>query len=119
MDRILGGDFLADTLGAGLFPDLLQRFLPAPLLDDRAIALKRSFERAWARAHPEDPARLREPFVDLWRVHPEQVPLLFLNSTVVETGQRAIGAPLRPGLPSPTGLRRCAALGTVHGTEVP
>jgi hypothetical protein len=94
MDSMLRDDFLSDTLGAALFPDLLQRFIPAPILNDRAIALDHSFERAWTSAHPDDPGRLSAPFHDLWQTTPHKIPLLFLNSTVVETGQRAINSPL-------------------------
>jgi hypothetical protein len=94
MERVLAKDFLSDTVGNALFPDLLQRFLPAPLLSDRAIALEHSFERAWLLEHPHDDLQLSEAFHDLWRASPHSVPLLFLNSTVVETGQRAINYPL-------------------------
>jgi hypothetical protein len=94
LQRVLAKDFLSDTVGNALFPDLLQRFLPAPLLSDRAIALEHSFERAWLLEHPDGDLQLTEPFHDLWRASPHSVPLLFLNSTVVETGQRAINHPL-------------------------
>ncbi|HVY82545.1 MAG TPA: hypothetical protein VG994_16255, partial [Steroidobacteraceae bacterium] len=94
VDDVLGRDFLSPTLATMLFPDLLQRFIPLPVFNDRAIALERSWERAWARAHPDDDARFRNPFHDLWSIEPHAVPLLFLNSTVVETGQRAVIHPL-------------------------
>jgi hypothetical protein len=93
MGEMLSKDFLSDTLGAGLFPDLLQRFLPAPILADRALALDQSFDRAWEDEHTADPTRLRASFQDLWSEQPYRVPLLFLNSTAVETGQRAINSP--------------------------
>jgi hypothetical protein len=94
MDLMLGKDFLSDTLGAALFPDLLQRFIPLPLFNDRAIALDRAFDRAWASAHARHPKRLSDPFHNLWLASPHRVPLLLFNSTVVETGQRAINSPL-------------------------
>jgi len=94
VDRMLGEDFLSPTLGVALFPDLVQRFVPWPMFDDRAMALERSWERAWVRGHPHEAARFTEPFHQLWANQPHHVPLLFLNSTVVESGQRAVVSPL-------------------------
>ncbi|MCC7461789.1 MAG: hypothetical protein IT480_04915 [Gammaproteobacteria bacterium] len=94
VEGVLGADFLSPTLGAAIFPDLLQRYLPVPLFDDRAVALEQSWERAWRTARPRSPGRFAAPFAELWARDPYRVPLLFLNATVVETGQRAIVAPL-------------------------
>ena len=85
-------DFLSPTVGVLLFPDMFQRFLPFPLLDDRALALERSWEQAWGACAGSD--RFAQPFDDLWEDHHYDVPLLFLNSTVVETGQRILMHPL-------------------------
>jgi hypothetical protein len=95
VDAVLGRDFLSPTLATLLFPDLLQRFIPLPVFNDRAIALEKSWERGWDVAHPDDAGRFRHPFHELWNTNPHAVPLLFLNSTVVETGQRAVIHPLR------------------------
>jgi hypothetical protein len=120
MDLMLRDDFLSDTLGAGLFPDLLQRFIPAPIVNDRAIALDRAFERAWDSAHPHDAHRLSAPFHDLWLANPHKVPLLFLNSTVVETGQRAIDSPLDTTTPlSDPVFADSLSVGRLIGTELP
>jgi hypothetical protein len=97
VEAVLGADFLAPTLGAAIFPDLLQRYLPVPLFDDRAVALEQSWERAWRAVRPKGADRFAAPFGQLWTRDPYRVPLLFLNATVVETGQRAIVAPLRIG----------------------
>lgn len=102
-DAVLGRDFLSPTLANALFPDLLQRFLPVPVFDDRAIALEQSWERAWSEAHPNDPARFGAPFHDLWSMSPHSIPLLFLNGTVVETGDRAVMDPLAT---APYGVKR-------------
>jgi hypothetical protein len=118
MSRVLGRDYLSATLGAALFPDLLQRFLPAPLMDDRAVELEHAFERAWASVYPDDPSRLSAPFHDLWQVSPHRVPLLFLNSTVVETGQRAINSPLSVSEPAST-FADSVSIGQLVGTEMP
>jgi hypothetical protein len=85
-------DFLSPTVGVLLFPDMFQRFLPWAILDDRALALERSWEQAWVACVGSD--RFAQPFDDLWEDHQYDVPLLFLNSTVVETGQRIIMHPL-------------------------
>ena len=44
---MLGKDFLAPTAAVMLFPDLVQRLLPVPFLDDRAMAFEKSWEAAW------------------------------------------------------------------------
>jgi hypothetical protein len=120
IDRVLSQDFLSPTLGAALFPDLVQRFVPLPILDDRAMALEKSWEQAWARAHPGDRDRFASPFHDLWTGNPHAVPLLFLNSTVVETGQRAIVSPLATTSSEPDETFADAlSVGRLIGTQLP
>ncbi len=89
---ILKQDFLSPTVGVLLFPDMFQRFLPIGFLDDRALALEEAWERAWSDCTGSN--RFAKPFDDLWDSEHFGVPLLFLNSTVVETGQRLIMHPL-------------------------
>ncbi|HEU4627418.1 MAG TPA: hypothetical protein VFS52_21870 [Steroidobacteraceae bacterium] len=120
VDDTLGRDFLSPTLATMLFPDLLQRFIPLPVFNDRAIALEKSWERAWARAHPDDAARFRHSFHDLWGIEPHAVPLLFLNSTVVETGQRAVIHPLGSYPEGQVGpLGDALDVSRILGTELP
>jgi hypothetical protein len=120
IDTMLKQDFLSDTLGAMLFPDLLQRFLPLPVFNDRAIALDQSFERAWAGAHPEDRDRFKASFHELWRKDSYRVPLLFFNSTVVETGQRAINTPTATLTQDPDpAFTDTLSVGRLIGTELP
>ncbi len=120
IDSMLDQDFLSDTLGAMLFPDLLQRFLPLPILNDRAVALDQSFERAWKRAHSADPTRFNDSFHELWRKDPYRVPLLFFNSTVVETGQRAINTPIATLTKDPDpAFTDTLSVGRLIGTELP
>ena len=90
--RILARDFLSPTVSVMLFPDLLQRFLPVAVFDDRAVALERSWEQAWQRYESDD--HFAKAFEGLWKEDPFGAPLLFLNSTVVETGQRIIVNPI-------------------------
>jgi len=98
--RVLAADFLAPTVASMLFPDLIQRFLPLPAVDDRAMAMEKSWEKAWSDCEM-DQTRFSEPFDKLWDFTGDadeekrfRVPLLFLNSTVVKTGQRMIASPL-------------------------
>jgi hypothetical protein len=92
-ERVLRHDFLSPTVAVMLFPDLFQQFVPYGFLNDRAVALERSFQGAWDAC--EAGARFGHPFTSLWADSPPYaVPPLFLNSTVVETGQRLIAAPI-------------------------
>jgi len=77
-----------------LFPDFFQRFFPSAIVDDRAIALEQSWEQGWAECE-RDLRTFAEPYENLWVGDKAfNVLLLFLNSTVVETGQRMIASPL-------------------------
>ncbi|MFK7887335.1 MAG: hypothetical protein AB8G16_10780 [Gammaproteobacteria bacterium] len=86
----LSRDFLGPTLVTLMFPDLLQRFLPLPIFEDRAMTLEQSFERAWRETAGSD--QFAAPFLDLWQSS-RSVPFLFVNSTMVETGERLVYAP--------------------------
>jgi hypothetical protein len=97
-ERILRHDFLAPTVAVMLFPDLFQHAVPRGFLNDRAVALEQSFEAAWDAC--EEGGWFGRPFRALWsEASAFGVPPLFLNSTVVETGQRLIAAPVRIGEP--------------------
>ena len=85
---VLSEDFLSPTAATMLFPDLLQRFLPFPVFNDRAITLEKSWERAWGSEFNQE-----IKYFDLYGQNTD-TPLLFLNSTVVETGRRLILSPL-------------------------
>ena len=80
-------DALSGTLAALAQPDLLQRFVPAPLFPDREAALERGWETAWSRAFGTD--LFGGPFLATMQAHP-RLPNLFLNGTVVETGERIL-----------------------------
>lgn len=91
--RICGQDHLAPTLGGLLYPDALQRFLPFSIFNDRASYFERSWETA-SILPPNQPAkttRLAQPFTELWSdAGSSWRPALFLNTTMVENGKRAI-----------------------------
>ena len=105
--EILSQDFLSPTLAAMLYPDLVQRFLFFPIPSfDRGRALETSWERAWERQQALTPGRFgagtdRTTFHDLWSHNGAQwsdlynLPMLFLNSTWVESGRRVIISPLQ------------------------
>jgi hypothetical protein len=86
--NVLSQDFLGPTVGALLFPDLMQRFLPLGF-PDRARALEQSWERAWERAGFPAETWRDWGFRSLWSDE-EFRPALLLNGTHVETGKRII-----------------------------
>jgi hypothetical protein len=90
-----GQDALSPTLAGMLFPDLLQRFLPFPVLPDRAEALERAWEEGWNDSCPAGAGNckdlLQKPFLTLrpaqgrpWR------PILIVNGASEETGRRIL-----------------------------
>jgi len=93
---VLSQDFLSPVTGSMLYTDLTQRFLPLSVPSfDRGRTLEKSFEHAW-QTQGLSGDRMAQPFADLWSDdHGSQLPLLFLNSTVVESGRRAIVAPVK------------------------
>jgi len=92
---VLGQDFLGPTAASLLFPDLMQRFIPAPVFTvDRAAVLERSWERAWGKAGLAPDAWTRRSFTALWRGD-AHLPALFLNGTHVESGKRILTSNLK------------------------
>lgn len=85
---ILKFDALSGTLAALAQPDLTQRFVPIPFLPDREKALETGWETGWSRAFRND-ALFGAPLLATMQAHP-QLPNLFLNGTVVETGERIV-----------------------------
>ncbi len=88
-----GKDALGPTMTGMMFPDLLQRFLPWPFLPDRAEALERAWEDAWASSGaPKAVAGvMREPFLNLapkagepWR------PILIVQGASENSGRRVL-----------------------------
>lgn len=89
---VLSHDFLAPTIGAFLYPDLVQRFLPFPLLPDRAKAIESAWETGWDKSVPSPYAgAFAKPFAPfLADAGAARRPVLLLNGTSVNTGQRLI-----------------------------
>jgi hypothetical protein len=110
--EMLGRDFLAPTVAGYLFTDLVRPVLRLPWLEgDRVTYLERGWEASYAATYANnDPAcrrnALKEPFDALWSGGGAlRIPLLFLNTTQVHDGRRAVVAPAaafgRPNWASP------------------
>lgn len=83
----LGMDFVSPAIAGLLYYDLLQRFIPVTVAAwDRSRAL----EEGWQRAFSHAPDRPMEATIEALYDRCESLPHLMLNSTVVETGQRAV-----------------------------
>lgn len=94
--RVLGKDLLSPVLGSMLFPDMVQRLLPAPIFPDRAAALEMSWEAAWRSTPGSDPELMAQRFLALWAGERDlRVPALFLNATMVEAGNRVVTSNLK------------------------
>ena len=98
-EEILGQDFLSPAIAAILYPDFAQRFCPKPIQYlDRGHWLEESWEQAWrqtAQKHGHDDNRFAEGFRSLWKEGNPHVPILLLNATSVEKGNRVIGSNIR------------------------
>ena len=106
VQKFFGTDYLGPSLGGLLYTDLLQRFLPAPLLADRAVSLEEAFEMGWDAAANcnkppcAKPGRFAHEYTGLWakamlnNPNGRWVPLVLANGTSVETGKRIIAAPV-------------------------
>lgn len=85
----LGRDFLSPAVAGLLFYDAVQRVLPVPFHAlDRSRGLENAFERAFDSA---EGAPFRHTLRALGRGN-GMTPMVFLNSTVVEDGRRAIAS---------------------------
>lgn len=107
VQSFFGEDYLSPSIAGLLYPDLVQRFLPVPLFDDRAVSLEEAFELGWDGAVSDckgceaKAGRLAEEFTRIWDrsalKDPQRdwVPVVLANGTHVETGKRVITAPVR------------------------
>lgn len=90
IDEIFRQDHLSPILSRFLFPDTVQRFLPVPVdMFDRQLGLEMSLADDFHGSFGAD--TLRQPFYNLTPTATSRsIPYLFLNSTMVETGERVV-----------------------------
>jgi len=93
--KALSQEFLAPVLARMFYPDLIQRFLPIAVLPDRAASLSSAWQTQWEYAvgKPQT-AGLDAPLTSLKANGQDWLPVLLLNSTHVETGERVIASNL-------------------------
>lgn len=102
LETYLGKDFLSPTLGMMLYPDLVQRFIPAALpRTDRSYALERAWIDDWKVAGLATAAdwwsdNLTAPY----RAAPDRnLPSMVLNTVRLEDGRRILQSNLKFELP--------------------
>jgi hypothetical protein len=96
----VGQDYLAPTISSMLFGDLLQRFIFYPLLPDRARALEQGWEDQFNKHFPvagDKEGQMQKGFTTFWNRQDSKdwLPLLYINGTHEETGQRIITTPVK------------------------
>jgi hypothetical protein len=94
VQQVLARDFLGPVSAGLLYPDLLQRFLPRPVLPDRGSALESAWEQAFA-AVTGGQGRFDLPLGGLHTHDGRPWPALFLNATWVDNGRRLVASNLR------------------------
>ncbi|MEA3291117.1 MAG: hypothetical protein U9Q71_02230 [Pseudomonadota bacterium] len=86
--EVLGKDFLSPVVAGLLFTDLAQRFIPIPI---RRADRQRFLEKAWEDAFGPRPNLFSDAFAALYDAeYKDRLPSLLLNTTVVDSGRRAI-----------------------------
>lgn len=96
--RLGASDLLTPLLGSWMFEDVLARFIPTAWCDQPGCGfLSRGawFERRLEEGLAEAGVNMRAPLVTFARAGSSRLPHLFLNSTWVETGERAIASDVR------------------------
>jgi hypothetical protein len=105
-NAFLETDFLAPTIENMFLPDATQRFVPGAWFIDRGQRLEMAFEQAWeaaagCKSATTDLSPIKTPpaceiFSLPWSAlyaGDSPLPILFMNSTVVQTGQRFVQQP--------------------------
>lgn len=86
----LAEDYLGPLAAGLLYKDLLQRFLPVGLLEDRASVFEKGLETGFADTVKQD--TLKTSFSALTADSKHPWPALFLNSTWSDNGRRIVAA---------------------------
>jgi hypothetical protein len=90
--KIINKDFLSPLFALGLFPDMLQKFIPFSINDwDRSRGLEIGLEDSWETV-VKSKKILSQPYNQFWKPS-ERSPALLLNTTTVETGERFVFSP--------------------------
>jgi hypothetical protein len=92
-ERFLTRDFIGPVLTNMLVVDQAQRIIPHPLLPDRGSELESAWEQGWVKATQGSDHAFERPWREL-SGGDGKTPILFLNSTVVGSGERFIEQPL-------------------------
>lgn len=107
MQAFFGEDYLSPTIIGMLYPDLLQRFLPFPLMPSRSTYLEESWEKGWSRAmatcgvQDKKTNPISKDFLGIWRELNGEAPIsrwtpiVLANGTHVQSGRRIITAPIQ------------------------
>ncbi|MFZ9661456.1 MAG: hypothetical protein ACO29O_06205, partial [Chitinophagaceae bacterium] len=90
--KSITGDFLSDLTASLIFHDNIQRIIPLPL---PALSRNHKLENSWSISYRHELFSniMDSPFLDLWQTKAHanmQLPNLFLNCMISETGQKAI-----------------------------
>jgi hypothetical protein len=103
VEEILRQDFLAPIVSRAFFADLLQRFLPRPLIVaqfSRGRALQESIVHAWNRVEGSNNNPFTSPFLSHWSFD-DAGPALLLNTTSVSDGRQIVISPFGPDIDDP------------------
>lgn len=104
LHAVLARDFLGPTIAAMLYPDLVQRFIPYPIMPDRGSALVEAWDNAWKNACRKNAAckptddGLQASFLKIAGLPGSQRPwrpILLFNGTHQETGKRLIASNIK------------------------
>lgn len=97
--QFLKKDFLSPVMAYAMFPDALQRILPVPIQAfDRAAILEKTWEQAWINKDANNSDLFNRGFIENSQIaRDKHGPLIFLNSTQIETGRRVLVSPVKFG----------------------
>jgi len=94
VQQILGEDYLGPVSAGLLYPDMLQRFIPWPVLSDRAAVFEQGLEEGFLDHQAAGTTQLDSSFVEAASFRGRPWPALFLNSTWSDNGRRIVAATL-------------------------
>ena len=90
VQKVLAQDFLTPLAAGLLYPDILQRFMPFNVFEDRATVFEQGLEAGFKRITKQP--LMENSFTELTSMHNKSWPALFLNSTWSNNGRRIVAA---------------------------